>query len=410
MCHRILLFLALFVFLSHSVAAQVKINEFLIDPHPQQVELVNLSTTSADISRWYIDDSSGSTYFTIPQNTILPPFSCSVFSSDFNLNKSSSDTVRLFDSTAPPTSTSAALIDSFTYTSSPGFNISFQHIPDASSEWATGPASIGLWNSTRLMCTVEPTQTPSPQPSFSPTISTATPTLSASVSNEISNVFISETMVHPQTNEKEWIEIYNKNDFSVYLNDWYIDDIENAGGAPIKFNLSLGPNQYGVIELNSSVFNNDADEVRLLDSQKQVVDYFVYTTSEKGLTFSRKSFLTHEFCTTSQTKGFTNNPCEDINITAAPLTIGTQSQTPIDIPIYPTTPISTSFIRTMVTPMKPNMSPNPEDAYEQSVLGIETTHPKTKTGELPHYAFLFPSFSFAFLTIVSVFLRMKTGL
>jgi len=44
----------------------------------QSVELYNTASSSADISSWYIDDAGGTTYFTIPPYTIIPPLSCMV--------------------------------------------------------------------------------------------------------------------------------------------------------------------------------------------------------------------------------------------------------------------------------------------------------------------------------------------
>ena len=117
-------------------ASQIKINEFLVEPTPQIVELLNTGTEIVDLSNWYVDDSGGTTYFTIPTGTQLYPNACLSFSGSLNLNRTSDDTVRLFDSTAPPTSSSAKLIDSFDYKSSSGSGVTFQRIPDGQSIWS----------------------------------------------------------------------------------------------------------------------------------------------------------------------------------------------------------------------------------------------------------------------------------
>ena len=78
--------------------SKILINEFLVDPQPQSVEIFNSGTESADISDWIIDDSGGTTFYTIPKNNIIFPNQCLVFSADFNLNKTSADMVRLIDS------------------------------------------------------------------------------------------------------------------------------------------------------------------------------------------------------------------------------------------------------------------------------------------------------------------------
>src|SRR3989344_9389973 len=122
------LIFALCLILPPALFAYIKLNEVLIEPDPQSVEIINTSSDEVDLSSWYLDDNGGTTYFTIPQNTIIYPGSCLVFSSNFNLNAESSDTIRIFNNSYPPTSTLSALIDSFSYTKSPGNGISFIRI------------------------------------------------------------------------------------------------------------------------------------------------------------------------------------------------------------------------------------------------------------------------------------------
>ena len=77
----LLLFVAVFVLLRapcSMVYAQIRINEVLIDPS-QKIELFNFGTNPFDISGWFLDDSGGSSYFIIPQDTTLVPNSCRVF-------------------------------------------------------------------------------------------------------------------------------------------------------------------------------------------------------------------------------------------------------------------------------------------------------------------------------------------
>ena len=124
---KFLILTTFFLLLTTNSFAQVRLNEFQIEPE-QSVEILNTATTSADTSGWYIDDNGGTTFYTIPQNSILLPNSCLVFTSNFNLNKSSADTVRLFDKSNPPTSSQSVLVDSFSYQQSPGNNISFSKI------------------------------------------------------------------------------------------------------------------------------------------------------------------------------------------------------------------------------------------------------------------------------------------
>lgn len=150
--------------LSSIFAADVVINEFLIDPTTTQwVELYNIGSGTVNISGWIIDDAgSESTKFTVPENTLLPSKSCLVFSSgNFNFNKSSADGARLFSGDT--------LLESYSYTKSPGENITFLRIPDGSGEWATGSASPGSFNSSGDPCLPPPTPTPTPTLTPTPT-------------------------------------------------------------------------------------------------------------------------------------------------------------------------------------------------------------------------------------------------
>lgn len=262
------LLIFLFLFIQDS-NAQVRINEFLIDPS-QKIELFNPTLNPFDISGWFIDDSSGTTYFTVPQDTIISPNSCSVFESDFNLNKTSADTVRLFNATAPPTSTQSALIDSFSYKASSGSGVSFKRLPDAGPLWSTGSADIGFYNNTTLSCIAIPTPTTTPTMIPTPTV---TPILQL-----YGNIYLSEVMVNPDE-ESEWVELYNDNDFKMDLVDWYLDDGKDSGSSPKKFSISIDAKSYAVYAVTSSMFNNDGDSVRLLDFSSLERDSVSYSVS-----------------------------------------------------------------------------------------------------------------------------------
>lgn len=316
----------------------IKINEFLIDPTPQSVELLNTGTEIVDLSNWYIDDNGGTSYFTIPQGTNLYPNACLSFSGNFNLNRTTADTVRLFDSTAAPTTLSANLIDSFDYTSSSGSGITFQRIPDGQSIWATGSANFNSYNLTGQSCiyvppptatvlptaTTMPTENPTPTniplPSFTstpistetPSITNApspTPTQTISPTPTIGAIYLSEIYPYPNENEKEWIELYNDNVFSVQLQDWKIDDIADGGSSPKKINVTIPGYSFKAIDLTTSVFNNDGDDVRLLNSNDALIDSFVYDSSEKGKSIGRVSFRSSNYCTQNPSKENSNNSC-----------------------------------------------------------------------------------------------------
>ncbi|MCS7093077.1 MAG: lamin tail domain-containing protein [Patescibacteria group bacterium] len=206
--------------------SRVLINEVLLEPQPQQIELINLGTESANIINWTIDDDGGSaSVYTITNQLTLEPNNCLVFSSNFYLNLRSSDSVRLFNDRN-------FIVNSFSYRAGPGVGISFQRLPDGENSWSTGSATLGLFNLLKTSCQrtattpspnltptppqvleIIPTDTPSPTPSFSflipsPQITlnlyqhqTATPTFSTEFFYNL--IFISEAMVNQKSNEKE---------------------------------------------------------------------------------------------------------------------------------------------------------------------------------------------------------------
>lgn len=445
----ILIYILLFI-LKECVYAEnnVLINEFVIDPQPQQIELLNIGSSSADISGWYLDDNGGTTFATIPQNTILYPNSCYIYFGDLNLNKSSADTVRLFNNTSPPTSSSAQLIDFYTYKSSPGTGIGFSRIPDGQNNWLSTNSTIGLFNENNLSCifipttTPTPTSTPSPTPSptpnntptptiqqFNPTpsptmgtllgASNETPTPTNSLST-IDNVFLSEVMIHPKTGEKEWIELFNNNDFNVDLVDWYIDDGENTGSTPKKFSTIILAKSYYIFEFSSSIFNNDSDQVRLLDQNKLEKDSFEYNASQENISYGRVSFDLNDFCLQEPSKRDVNNSCINPTTTSIPTT-SLKTITP------------TSMLKTVVAKISSVRQTNPNNQYplrssgqaiikqfspsillkasnfqnnQEEVLGISTMNDNFYPNKLIKL-FSLLSFLYSFLTIIYILIKMK---
>ncbi|PIS15840.1 hypothetical protein COT62_01555 [Candidatus Roizmanbacteria bacterium CG09_land_8_20_14_0_10_41_9] len=355
-------------------------------------------------------------YYTIPKNTILYPNSCQVFTSDFNLNKSSSDTIRLFDSTFPPSSSSARLIDSYEYKASPGIGKSFLRLPDASTNWIATEESIGLFNLSKESCVITPTLTlPAPLsgepiltyevgigPSPSSTPQPETPTSSPSISYQ--NIFISEVMVNPETGSNEWVELFNNNDFDVALSDWYLDDGENEGATPKKFTLDISAKNYEVIDLSSSIFNNDGDQVRILDVDKIQKDSFEYGKSQKGNSFGRRSFDSDEFCEQSPSKGEPNNECVVLEQTSSAEKKPTPSKNPIFIPTIRSTSSLSMYGKAQAA--SPYGTTTKEIPIEEilGVLNVKTT-PNVNPALIRGLSFC--SLSFSLLTTLLIFLRMK---
>lgn len=399
------LIISLFVY-SRPIYSSVILNEVAIQP-TQTVELYNLdSSISADISSWYIDDSGGSTYFTIPSNTFIPPLSCLVFSSDFNFNKSSSDTIRLINNSNPPTTASAILIDSYHYSMAPDIGYSFGRKLD--NAWEVLSSSLGLSNDTFLSCIPSPTPTPEPTPtevvstiSPDPTqIPTPTPTPIPPVDHN--NIFLSEVFPYPNVGNNEWVELYNANSYSVDLIDWYIDDTENSGGAPKRFSLSMNQYEYKSIEIATSLFNNIGDTVRLLNSEKQEKDSMEYGKITRGNSIGRISFDENIYCEQSPSQDVQNNICieETVSPTSAPKpTIIKPSKSSLSSSSV--TPIKTSIEKTFQTISNRQLLP------QEEVLGEMTTNNNDAASPVPYLSGV--SFSYSALTIVSLFIKIKNA-
>ena len=400
------------------------INEFAIDLSPQQVELINTSSNSADISSWYLDDSGGTTYYTIPQNTYLYPNSCLVFSSDLNLNKSSPDTLRLFDTSYPPTATNASLIDSYAYKSSPGTNKSFFRSPDGENNWISGTSTLGQYNLNGQNCIITPTITPSPYPTSTITpsiIPSLTPTIQPSTifpsinPTPISydNVYISEVMVYPESGQSEWIELYNGNDFSVSLNNWYIDDIENGGSTPKQFSQQIIAKGYAVITFSSSLFNNDQDNVRLLDFNKIQKDGFEYQSPRQGKSLGRISFDYETFCEEEASYGVASTLCISPTVKTKPTESSSISSTAKTKEVKKQDIQKTDNSFQAFSSIPSTYITNKSPVIMSNVLGATTIEKNTKTQTqsskylINHFSFL--SFSYSILTIVSVLIRMKNA-
>ena len=211
-------------------------------------------------------------------------------------------------------------------------------------------------------------------------------------------------MVNPVTGEKEWVEIYNDNDFSVLLNDWFIDDLENGGSSPKTFSLEISAKSYGIFNLTSSIFNNNGDSVRLLDFDKNLKDDFEYLKTETGKTLGRTSLDSDDFCLQEPSKNFANNLC----INPAPIITPTisiiQTKTSSNIKSIPTN--------------KP-VSINRSIDTNKIIIPIEIKNPGQILGTSDELIINMPnnksfinlltilSISYSLLTIISILFKMK---
>lgn len=112
------------------------------------------------------------------------------------------------------------------------------------------------------------TQSPPPSPTPPPT---------PLVEN---TVVLSEIMACP-TADSEWVELYNASETqAVSLDGWKLKDSSSSSGLTLSGQIS--PKSYFVHSLNSSVFNNSGDAVKLINAQGTEVDTMSYTDCESN--------------------------------------------------------------------------------------------------------------------------------
>lgn len=105
-------------------------------------------------------------------------------------------------------------------------------------------------------------------------------------------VYISEFLPSPTgSDENEWIEIYNSNNFIVDISGWKFDDEENKTKLfKIPQNTFIAAKNYLVFPRNATkiALNNDNDSVRFYYPEGIVIDEIKYEKAKEGYSASRK--------------------------------------------------------------------------------------------------------------------------
>jgi hypothetical protein len=278
-----------------SVWAQgVVINEFSALSSPDWIELYNLGEEIISLDGWELRDETQNNK--IDLDGLICPDSFRRFYFSNRLNNGG-DEIRLIDD-------SGSGIDRVVYFS--------QTIPAHLDGQSTGrnPNGADFWQvfslpspqdeacflptpTPTVLPTVLPTITLSPIPTPTPTVSltpaptpslVSTPTLIPQV--DYDNVFLNEVMANPAEGA-EWVELYNGNDFTVDLQDWFLDDLADGGSAPQKFSLTIEPGDFGIINLSRAILNNNGDEVRLLNFSEEEKDLFSYSKTVSGQSWGK---------------------------------------------------------------------------------------------------------------------------
>jgi len=424
----ILIFLSFFLYCVNTVSAKIWLNE--IYPAPQSpekewIELYNDEDREIDLSNYsLIDDPPANNKITF-ETTLIPAYGF-IIATSYNVLNNPGDTVFLKNSLGE-------IIETATYSGTFTSDKTYAKCPNGNGNWYTLTMTTKN-SSNEIAClvltpTVTPTpiitptetSTPTPQPTptpFSTSEVTITPT-DQTVSYD--NIYISEVMVNPESGEKEWVELFNNNDFSVSLNNWYIDDLENAGAAPKIFSLDISGKSYEVYQLTSSVFNNNGDHVRLLDFNKNLKDSFEYLTSSQGKTWGRIGFDNDNFCLQEPSKNSPNNSC--VNPTSNPTStnVPTQQPTTNEFPItkyqFPMNSRLSSTnnlkpINSFTMSLSNGLIRNNEyfnNSQSPEVLGANTNQQSISKSSNQTKGLSFISISYSLLTIASLLIKMKVN-
>ncbi|MFQ5451938.1 MAG: lamin tail domain-containing protein, partial [Candidatus Paceibacterota bacterium] len=262
-------FIIVLLFLTTSPAsANIVINEIYPAPAENEeewVELYNNSDQPVDLTGYSVTDE-------LDKKLILQDMNVSshgyVLATSNKILNNSGDTVKI--------KKDDQLIDEYTY-GSHGSNYSSARCPDGSGEFQKVTTQTKALSNQPVCDTLTPTLIPQPTPTTHP---------SDQPGNDYNNIYLSEAYVYPASEESEWVELYNDNDFEAKLTNWYLDDLKDAGSAPKKFTVTIPAKSYAVVEL-SSYLNNSGDSVRLLNAEKEEKDSFSYSQAKKSLSFGK---------------------------------------------------------------------------------------------------------------------------
>ncbi len=367
-----------------SIYASLIINEIYPAPATgdyEWVELYNNDQASADLTKYILTDLANNK---IKINEATLSASSYFVASCSSILNNSGDTVFL-------KKINGEIIEIATYSGTFTSDKSYTKCSD--DNWLTTNIITKNFSNETACLPFTPTLTLTPGVSIEPTA------ISEPIPVSYDNIFLSEVYPYPNTGENEWVEIYNNNDFSVELVDWYFDDIENGGSSPKSITLTIEAKNYVILDLTSSIFNNSGDGVRLLDFNKFLKDSFEYTGGEKGKSWARNSFDSDEFCQQEPTKNSINGNCINSPLPTVIVTLTLNHQ--ISTITSPPSPLRIGGLRRINQPIIiPTSSPQ--------ILGTTNNISVTKNNyQSLTKTFSFIAFSNSLLTIGSILLKIK---
>jgi len=256
---------------------EIQLNEIFPNPigaddNDEFVELKNNTNILLDLGNLQLRDASGAKYV-IP-STVIQPNGFLVFKrsqTKLALNNSGEETVYLY-------SPDNLILDKISYLGNNQEDVSYAKNNESVWQWTIMTTSE-LEN---IFKTVEETETAS---STAEVISS--PVI---ITNDQFSAIISEFLPNPAGSDSaEFVELFNPSDTTSTLWGYYLDDSED-GSTPYAFtqNEIIPPHSYLVIkkEISKLALNNDTDSVRLLNSQKEVVEEVEYEGGKEGFSYA----------------------------------------------------------------------------------------------------------------------------
>ena len=128
-----------------------------------------------------------------------------------------------------------------------------------------------------------------------------------SIARVQAQVVINELYPNPNTNEDEWIELYNNNEQVTDLAGWELWDQLSTPSKTFSFTAEtkLNSQEFLIIPLINKL-NNGGDIVILKDANGQEINRLEYTDSTKGKSWARDPTNLTEIFLTEPTKGEAN--------------------------------------------------------------------------------------------------------
>lgn len=271
----ILLFLLFFAPKIYAIDAFVKISNFSSNSSPEWVELNNTTENTINIDNWLIKDDNNDSSDDLILSGCLSPFSYQTFYHKSGWLNNDHDVIYLLDANRQS-------IDSLIYS----------------------VGKIELTPRSTNICV--PTLTPEPTPTIlispEPTNIIPSPTIF------INPLIITEIMANPETDQDEWIEIYNPGADTISLKNICFYDASNHSRCFADTDI-IAPKSYFSHNISSGFLNNDGDTVNFLNLS------IIYPKSPKNYTYSRQE--NNSWCFSGPTQNIKNSDCLSISTSSS---------------------------------------------------------------------------------------------